>query len=231
MLKINQLNFSFGSKKILSDINITFTEGQIHGILGLNGAGKTTFFRTLFGFYKPKSGTIFLDENPLTKSKMAFLETENYFYPYIKGIEYLQLATEMKVETAKIHAWNELLELPLDDLIDTYSTGMRKKIAFLAVILQNRPIIILDEPFNGIDLESSERLFLILKKLRDNGKTIILSSHILASLLNLCDTITHLKEGKIQQTFFRPEFDSLQQRITAQIEAQMETHFSQLDLS
>jgi ABC-2 type transport system ATP-binding protein len=230
MLTINQLNFGFHQKNILNDVTISFEKGKIHGILGLNGAGKTTFFRTLFGFYKPKSGAMLFDENSLSRSSMSFLETENFFYPYIKGLEYLQLVTEMKVETDKIHAWNELLELPLDDLIDTYSTGMKKKIAFLGILLQNRPILILDEPFNGIDLETSERLFLIIKKLRDNGKIIILSSHILSSLMNLCDKISHLKEGRIVQNFERDEFNLLQNSITNHIESLMETQFSQLEL-
>jgi ABC-2 type transport system ATP-binding protein len=230
MLIINHLNFGFYQKNILNDINVSFEKGKIHGVLGLNGAGKTTFFRTLFGFYKPKNGTMTFDDKPLSRDYMSFLETENHFYPYIKGLEYVQLVTEMKVSNDKIHAWNELLELPLDDLIDTYSTGMKKKIAFLAIILQNRPILILDEPFNGIDLETSERLFLIIKKLRDNGKTIILSSHILSSLMNLCDKILHLKEGNIVQTFERPEFNQLQNSITNHIESLMENQFSQLEL-
>ncbi len=230
MLTINNLTFGFYQKTILDNINLSIEKGTIHGILGLNGAGKTTFFRTLFGFYKPKIGAILLDESPLLRNKISFLETENYFYTYIKGIEYLQLATEQKVAVERIHAWNELLELPLDDLIDTYSTGMKKKIAFLAVLLQDRPVIILDEPFNGIDLETSERLFLIIKKLRDNGKTIILSSHILSSLLELCDNITHLKEGRVADNYKRAEFATLNQRISKHIEAQVEGHFAKLDL-
>ncbi len=225
MLSIENLTFGFGEQPVLRDVQLRCETGRIHGILGLNGAGKTTFFRILYGFYKIKQGEIRWNEQVIQRSDVAFLETENYFYPYTKGLEYVQLVTECKIETAKIEQWNELFELPLNDFIETYSTGMRKKLAFLACLLQNRQLMILDEPFNGIDLESSERLFLILQKLRDNGKTIVLSSHILSSLTTVCDKIHHLEKGNFVKTYNKIEFDALakniQQGISEKVELQM----------
>ncbi len=228
MLKIKKLNFSFGNHLILDSLDLTCEEGKTIGVLGLNGAGKTTFFRTLYGFYQAQNGTITWNEKPLDRKNIAFLETDNYFYPFTKGLEYLQLMTEMKVEETKILAWNELFELPLDEIIDTYSTGMKKKLAFLGCLLQNRPILLLDEPFNGIDLESSERMFIILQKLRDSGKTIILSSHILTSLTSVCDTIVHLQKGKIEKSYQRNDFDTFSLAIRQEVNDKIETQLAGL---
>lgn len=231
MLIIKDLNFGFTNKPILQNINISFEGGSIYGILGLNGAGKTTLFRTIYNYYTPQQGMISYNERPLLKEQISFLETENFFYPYIKGIEYLQLATEGKVEDSEIMQWNELFELPLHDLTETYSTGMKKKLAFLGVLLQKRNVVILDEPFNGIDLETSERLFIIIKKLKESGKTILLSSHIMSALTQLCTEIIHLKEGKILKTYLPSEYDELHKDIQQRIENQMQEHLANLNYS
>lgn len=228
MLKIDGLNFSFSQKQILKHVDLTVEKGSIHGILGLNGAGKTTLFRNLFGSYKPNSGSILWEGKVLKKAQVSFLETEQYFYSYITGLEYLQLSTEMKVPVKLIDDWNELFELPLNDLTDTYSTGMKKKLALLAALLQDRPLLILDEPFNGVDMEASERFFIILRKLIQNGKTVLLSSHILSSLLDLCDRITILKHGAIENTFEKNAFGNLENEIKVRIHRQMEGSFDKL---
>jgi ABC-2 type transport system ATP-binding protein len=228
MLIIKDLNIGFSKQPILKNINLSLEAGKIYGVLGLNGAGKTTLFRTIYGFYTTPQGAISFNQKQMTKHDISFLETENYFYPYIKGLEYLQLATEGKVADEEIKQWNELFELPLNDLTDTYSTGMRKKLAFLGVLLQKRPIIILDEPFNGIDLETSERLFVIVRRLKESGKIILLSSHIMSALIHLCDEIAHLKEGIVVKMYQPHEFESLQTTIQQRIEQQMQDHFTHL---
>ncbi|MFZ4543680.1 MAG: ATP-binding cassette domain-containing protein [Saprospiraceae bacterium] len=228
MLIIKELNFGFSQKKILSDINLTIEPGTIHGILGLNGAGKTTLFRTIFGSYRADSGIVSWENQSLKKAQVSFLETENYFYSYITGMEYIQLCTEMKVNDSDIQNWNSLFELPLHQLTDSYSTGMKKKLALLAALLQNRPILILDEPFNGVDMEASERFFIILNKLKLSGKTILLSSHILSSLLHLCDRITHIKNGTIEFTYEKDSFLRLENEIKSRIHNQMESSFEKL---
>lgn len=228
MLIIKDLLFEFANKPILQDINLSMEGGKIYGILGLNGAGKTTLFRTIYHYYQPQAGSILYNDNILKREQISFLETENYFYPFTKGVEFLQLATEGKIEDKEIKQWNELFELPLNDLIETYSTGMRKKLAFLGVLLQKRPIVILDEPFNGIDLETSERLFVIVRKLKESGKIIILSSHIMSALTLLCNEIAHLKEGKVIKIYQPSEYQEMQQHIQQRIESQMEEHFVNL---
>lgn len=228
MLHIENIQFGFGGKAILSNINAHFEEGKIYGVLGLNGAGKTTLFRLIFGMYRPYEGNIMLNGTLMSKSDIAFLETENYFYPYTKGIEYLQLVTTLQVKMEEVQQWNTLFELPLDDLIDTYSTGMLKKLAFLGILLQNRKVIILDEPFNGIDLESSERLFIIIDALRKKGKIILLSSHILSSLTNICDEILHISESKISAIYQRINFDQLTATLQSKIKDDVQKHLNSM---
>jgi ABC-2 type transport system ATP-binding protein len=227
MLKMNDLSVSFGDHKVLDKLNLECLTGELHGILGMNGAGKTTLFRTIYGFKKKDSGECLFENEPANSRKIGFLETENYFYSYMKGKEYLDLlsGTDTKFDIEK---WNQIFELPLNDLIDTYSTGMKKKLAFLGVMALDRPILILDEPFNGVDVESNEKIFQILKRLKNHGKTIILSSHILSSLTNICDKISFLKEGAISKTYSRDEFPLLESELREMVEQNINQTLNEL---
>ena len=209
MLKISNLSVSFGKHKVLDNLNLDCFKGELHGILGMNGAGKTTLFRTIYGFKKKDSGECIFENEAINNKKIGFLETENYFYSYMKGQEYLDLLSGVDNQF-DIERWNKIFDLPLDDLIDTYSTGMKKKLAFLGVMALDRPVLILDEPFNGVDVESNEKIFQILERVKEQGKVILLSSHILSSLTNICDKISFLKEGVIVKTYEREEFPILE---------------------
>jgi ABC-2 type transport system ATP-binding protein len=214
---MNDLSVSFGNHKVIDKLNLECLKGKLHGILGMNGAGKTTLFRTIYGFKKKDGGECIFENKPVNSRKIGFLETENYFYSYMKGKEYLSLlsGTDTKFNIEK---WNQIFELPLNDLIDTYSTGMKKKLAFLGVMALDRPILILDEPFNGVDVESNEKIFQILQRLKNHGKVILLSSHILSSLTNICDKISFLKEGVIAKTYDRNEFPLLESELREMVE-------------
>jgi ABC-2 type transport system ATP-binding protein len=160
MITIKDLTVSFNpEQKILNSLNLTLEENRIHGIVGLNGAGKTTLFETIFGFKHADNGTIQLNGHPISKQDMAYLPTKDFFYSFITGREYMALFYNPQFN---LKQWNELFKLPLDQVIDEYSTGMKKKLALLGVIKQNKPIIILDEPFNGLDIEMCHLLHLIL---------------------------------------------------------------------
>ena len=190
---------------VINSLNLTINDNTINGVVGLNGAGKTTLFNAVFGLIKKSSGDILLDGQVLTKKEIAYLPTENYFYSFITGREYLSL-----FDNSDIDEWNKLFKLPLDTIIDDYSTGMKKKLALLGVIRQNKPIMILDEPFNGLDMESSQILRLILQRLKETGKTLILSSHILDSLTNVCDCIHYLESGIVKHSRDRAQFKELE---------------------
>ena len=215
MLKIENLNVNYSEKHVLQNLNLELNQG-IHGIVGLNGAGKTTFFRTLFGLKKLTTGEILFEDQLLKRQQIALLETENFFYSYITGREHLAL---FQNENFDLETWNKLFKLPLDERVDNYSTGMKKKLSFLATIKQDRPLMILDEPFNGIDLESTRSISSILKELAKE-KTILISSHVLSTLTEICDTIHYLYKGNIQISSQQEQFGELEQKIFSELDAE-----------
>lgn len=209
MLKINKLSVAYQNQEILKELDMDFQAGEIHGILGMNGAGKSTFFNSICGLIKIKSGECLYHNTWVNSDHIAFMQTDTYFYPYMQGIEYLDLIGGTNPNFDAAH-WNKIFELPLTQLIENYSTGMKKKLVFMGILAQDKPIYILDEPFNGVDIESNEKMTQILKYLRDKGKIILFSSHIIHSLTDCCDKISYLKNGKFVQTYFKKDFSTLQ---------------------
>ena len=205
MITITELNKSFGDKKVLNGLSCTLDDGMIHGLVGLNGSGKTTLLRIISRNLKPDGGTVLINGQPATKKVLMLLETEPFFYHGINGREYLSLFRTEDPVKFDINGWAELFHLPLGDLIDNYSTGMKKKLALIALLKTGKPVMMLDEPFNGLDLESSRVLSRVLKKLCVPGKTIIITSHMLETLGDLCDRIHYLSEGTIRKTYQQEE--------------------------
>lgn len=208
MISIEQLSKAYGPKTVLNNINLRFDVGKVYGIVGENGAGKTTLFRCLAELERHE-GQIHSDINPL-KEKLGFLLTNPFFFNKITGREYLQLlCNARKVAPGNLDEKN-LFDLPLDHYAVTYSTGMKKKLALNAILLQKNKVFILDEPFNGVDIQSNMLIIEIIKKLKEEGKTILISSHIFATLRNTCDEIHLLKGGEIVKTATPDEFDELE---------------------
>jgi len=212
MIEIDNLFVSYDKRSVLKDLRLKIEPSSIHGLLGLNGAGKTSLLNVIYGIKKPDSGSLVFHNKPLKRSYISYLETENYFYPGITAYEYLSL---MKVNTQKINidSWNELFELPLKQLIDSYSNGMKKRLAFFGLICLNKDIILLDEPFNGMDMETVQKTKTILKQLKSANKTIIITSHILESLFSLCDSISYINNGHIQFTKTKAGFADIEDEI------------------
>ena len=216
MISIKHLVVSYQlDKPVIIDLNLKMEENKIHGVVGLNGSGKTTLLNTIFGLKKPISGIVLYHGEKANKKHISYLLTENYFYSNITGREYLQLFKNKNFLTGK---WNDLFLLPLNELIDNYSSGMKKKLALMGSLKQNKPVMILDEPFNGLDIESTRILRMILLKLKEKGKTIIITSHIIVTLTNLCDSIHFLEEGKIKFSKSKSEFAAFEKEIFESIE-------------
>jgi len=207
MLTVNQLTVSYGEKIIIEDLSISFGVAQVHGLAGLNGSGKTTLLNTIYGFKRSMSGKILYNDMPIHRVDISFLETENYFYPNITGRDYLGLFKPYGKESDE--AWNRLFKLPLDRIVDGYSSGMKRKLALMATLKQDKPIIILDEPFNGLDLEASRVLNMLIARLREKERTVIVTSHILESLSGICDYIHYLNDRKIQFSRTKDEFGNI----------------------
>ena len=212
MIEIENLIVAYGEHRVLDGLSIAWHENAIHGLVGMNGAGKTTLLNTMAGFLKPAGGTIRMDGVTLVRAALSFLETENFFYSNITGREYLGLFSAPAVSPG-IDEWNQLFRLPLDELIDGYSSGMKRKLALAGVLRQDKPLVILDEPFNGLDLEASRLLSVIISRLKERGTTVIITSHILGSLTGTCDYIHLLRNGKIVLSRDRDHFANLEKEI------------------
>jgi ABC-2 type transport system ATP-binding protein len=211
MLEVKQLSKSFGSKEVLQKIDLELAPGGIYGIVGANGSGKTTLFRCLAGL-EAYEGTINAPVQPF-KNSLGLLLAETYFFSRMTGREYLRLLCSARGVVEKNLDQRNIFELPLDQYVSTYSTGMQKKLAFLGILLQKNQYFILDEPFNGVDIQSNILFQEILLELKSLGKTILLSSHIFSTLSQVCDHIYWLKEGSMVQVAQRAEFSQLEQAL------------------
>ncbi len=220
MIEIRHLSVSFGEHVVLSDLTTTFDEPGVHGLVGLNGSGKTTLFNVMASYLREKQGEVLRDDKKLHYSDVAYLETNNYFFPDITGREYLSVFLQ-KNSRFKLEVWTEIMHLPLDELVSNYSTGMKKKLALLGLLKVDRPVYILDEPFNGLDLESNKILEIIIGELKASGKTVLLSSHILSPLLSVCDSIQFLEKGSIKRTFGKTEFPMIEHEVFGDFEQQI----------
>ena len=213
MISIHNLSKNFGAKKVLKSINIQFDKGKVYGIVGENGAGKTTLFRCIAGLEKCE-GQIVSEHNPL-KNYLGLLLTEPFFFTKITGKEYIQLlCNARKKDLTRIEDKN-IFDLPLNQYASTYSTGMKKKLALLAILLQENQCFILDEPFNGVDIHSNIIIVDLIRKLKSIEKTVIISSHIFSTLSDTCDEIYLLKDGEIVKKVSREDFEELELEMKA----------------
>jgi ABC-2 type transport system ATP-binding protein len=219
MIKIQNLSVNFSGKKVLDNITADFLPGRIYGIVGLNGAGKTTFFNTLSTNLKADSGQVDFNGAALSEKDIAYLETVNFFYSKITGNEYLKIFKQTNPDF-NLRSLQEFFKLPLDDLIETYSTGMKKKLALLAVLKQNRKIFLLDEPFNGLDMETNKILEIIITTLKEKGKTVFLSSHIIDPLLTICNEIHFLEQGQFTKTFDKTNFHRIESELFGKLKTE-----------
>ncbi len=209
MLNIQNLSVAYGEKKVLLNLSANFELGLIHGIVGLNGSGKTTFFNALAQRIPFEEGQFLLNDKKLHYSQISFLETSSFFYSLLTGKEYLAIfSTDETV--FKENEMADLFQLPLNDLVENYSTGMKKKLAILGVLKQNRNIVLLDEPFNGLDLESNKILEMLILKLAEKGKTVFLSSHILQPMKEVCNEIRLMENGNLDKVIHKAQFDDFE---------------------
>lgn len=208
---MNDLSKVFGDKEVLKNVSMEFSKGNVYGIVGENGAGKTTLFRCIAGL-ESYSGEIISDVTPL-KNHLGLLLTDPFFFSMITGREYIRLLCNARGKTNLDIDSKNIFDLPLNQYASTYSTGMKKKLAITAILLQENEYFILDEPFNGIDIQSNIILTEIILKLKELNKIVIISSHIFSTLSETCDEIHLLRKGEQIKSVQKSGFKNLEQEM------------------
>ncbi|MEM1358879.1 MAG: ATP-binding cassette domain-containing protein [Bacteroidota bacterium] len=206
MIKLDKVVKQFGTQPVLRGISAEFLPGRIYGIIGENGAGKTTLFRCIADLI-PYGGNISKPQ------RLGFLQTNNYFLPKMTGREYLRLLCQARKLPAENLDERNVFDLPLAEYAENYSTGMKKKLALLGVLLQQNELLILDEPYNGVDIQSNMLITAILLELKRLGKTVLISSHIFSTLSDTCDEIFLLREGNFAKHAQPEEFARLEREM------------------
>lgn len=225
MIEIKDLSKSYGAQKVLDQISLHFNEGEIAGVVGKNGAGKTTLFKCLTGL-EGYDGVINYSDGNL-KNVLGYLPTTPYFLSKITGKEYLKLICNARHIPLPDLKKANIFDLPLHQYADTFSTGMKKKLALTGTLLQKNEVFLFDEPFNGVDIQSNILIKEVLLKLKERNKIVILSSHIFSTLNETCDWLHYLKNGEILNSVDKDGFSTIE---AAMVEDSMAGRIDQLDL-
>ena len=210
MLEINGLSKSYGSHKAVDNLCMRIANGEIHGFIGHNGAGKTTTLRSIAGIMQFEEGTIMIDghsikEEPLACKKiMAYIPDNADLYEFMSGIQYLNFiadifGVDVSTRDERIHRYTDLFEITnvLDDAISSYSHGMKQKLAIVSAWIHEPKLILMDEPFVGLDPKASHILKQMMREFCDQGNAILFSTHVLEVAEKLCDRVAIIKDGKL----------------------------------
>ena len=210
MLQIQHLTKTYGDKKAVDDLNLHIAPGEIYGFIGHNGAGKTTTLKAVVGILQFDEGEIFIDgvsvrEQPLVcKKKIAYIPDNPDLYEFMTGIQYLNFVADIFGVSAddrqeRIRHYGDLFKLTADlaQPIAAYSHGMKQKLAIIAAWLHQPQLIIMDEPFVGLDPTASHLLKGMMREVCDQGGAIFFSTHVLEVAEKLCDKVAIIKQGQL----------------------------------
>ena len=210
MLKIEHLSKIYGDKKAVDDLTLHINSGEIYGFIGHNGAGKTTTLKSVVGILQFNEGEIFVDgksikEDPLgCKKEIAYIPDNPDLYDFMTGIKYLNFVADIFAVSAadrkeRIKKYADLFELTEDlaQPIAAYSHGMKQKLAIIAAWIHEPKLIIMDEPFVGLDPKASHILKEMMREVCNAGGAIFFSTHVLEVAEKLCDKVAIIKDGKL----------------------------------
>ncbi len=210
MLRIEHLTKSYGDKKAVDDLSIHILPGEIYGFIGHNGAGKTTTIKAVTGILSFETGEIFINgksikTDPIAcKKELAYIPDNPDIYEFMTGIKYLNFIADIfridaAVRSERINKYADLFELTEDlaQPIASYSHGMKQKLAIIAAWIHDPKLIIMDEPFVGLDPKAAHTLKQMMRKACDEGSAIFFSTHVLEVAEKLCDKIAIIKDGKL----------------------------------
>ena len=210
MLKIENLTKTYGHKKAVDDLSLHIERGSIYGFIEHNGAGKTTTLKAIVGIMNFDSGDIYIDGKSIKKDAlackkiMAYIPDNPDLYEYLTGIKYLNFicdvyGVDQEKRTERIKKYSDMFELSdsLGEVISAYSHGMKQKLAIIAALVHEPKLIIMDEPFVGLDPKATHLLKQLMRQMCDQGAAIFFSTHVLEVAEKLCDKIAIIKAGKL----------------------------------
>jgi ABC-2 type transport system ATP-binding protein len=210
MLNIEHLTKTYGEKKAVDDLNLHIRPGEIYGFIGHNGAGKTTTLKSVAGILQFDAGEIYIGgnsvrEKPLEcKRKIAYIPDNPDLYEYMTGIKYLNFIADIfgvdaALRRERIRRYADAFELTGDlaQPIAAYSHGMKQKLAIIAAWLHEPQLILMDEPFVGLDPKAAHLLKGMMREICDRGGAIFFSTHVLEVAEKLCDKVAIIKGGKL----------------------------------
>ena len=210
MVEIKGLCKSYDNKRVVDNLDLTINDGEIYGFIGHNGAGKTTTIKCLIGILSFEKGDILIDglsikDKPIEcKRKIAYIPDNPDLYNYMSGVDYLNfigdvfnVANEERVKRIDKYAGIFELTDSLANPISSYSHGMRQKLAIIAAWLHEPDLIVMDEPFVGLDPKASHDLKLMMREFCDRGGSIFFSTHVLEVAEKLCDKVAIIKQGQL----------------------------------
>ena len=210
MLNIEHLTKTYGEKKAVDDLCLHIAPGEIYGFIGHNGAGKTTTIKACCGILQYDSGEVYIDgvsvkENPIAaKAKLAYIPDNPDLYEFMTGIQFLNFIGDVfgvsaEDRQARIRKYADLFELTNDlaQPISAYSHGMKQKLAVISALLHEPKLLVMDEPFVGLDPKASHILKELMRELCKNGGAIFFSTHVLEVAEKLCDKVAIIKGGKL----------------------------------
>lgn len=205
VIEVSHITKDYGDNKGVFDISFTVEQGEILGFLGPNGSGKTTTIRQLLGFIASDLGNVTIlgldafKEAAKTNAQIGYLPGEIAFMDDMTGIEFIEFMAKMKKidNLDKAHELIEFLELDASSQIKRMSKGMKQKVGLVIALMQDAPILILDEPTSGLDPLMQTKFVKLMQKAKQDGKTILMSSHIFEEIEHTCDRILMIKDGKL----------------------------------
>lgn len=198
----------FGSTRALDELDLRVNAGEVHGFLGPNGSGKSTAIRVLLGMLRPDSGSVsLLGGDPWTDAvhlhqRLAYVPGDVSLWPNLTGGEVIDLLGRLRggINSSRRSELLEMFELDPTKKGRTYSKGNRQKVALVAALASDAELLIMDEPTSGLDPLMESMFQACIQKVRDQGRTVLLSSHILAEIESLCDRVTIIREGRTVET-------------------------------
>ena len=210
MLKIENITKIYGEKRAVDGLSLHIKKGEVYGFIGHNGAGKTTTLKAVCGILQFEEGEIFVDgvsvkQDPIAcKKKVAYIPDNPDLYGFMTGIQYLGFVADVfgmdtGVRKEKIQKYADAFELTpaLAQPISTYSHGMRQKLALISAFMHDPMLIVMDEPFVGLDPKASHTLKEMMRAVCDKGGAIFFSTHVLDVAEKLCDKVAIIKDGKL----------------------------------